>query len=273
MTLALIEQETKEKIALEEPFIDILDAIAAAIALDYLSGTINLSKFDDDLELALKDQYEKVGNDFYDRIDRRLPDDIKATDSEIEEILAALSLYYLVRAPKQRRHIQETTQKNIIEVRQFGDSYARQQAVIGKPVTAIEKRIIESDKLVTHIRARNKTISARETQDVAETAKQAEASVLVGQKPQIIEPNRNPVKVTKTWYTQGDEKVRRPPKSAFNHVAADLQKVDVNMPFTVSDESLMYPGDESLGASLGNIINCRCGVNYSDNDIIGIRRR
>jgi hypothetical protein len=62
----------------------------------------------------------------------------------------------------------------------------------------------------------------------------------------------------KEWQTMGDILVRRPPKSSFNHVAANGQRVGIMEPFIVSGQLLMYPGDSSLGASKGNVINCRC---------------
>jgi ADP-heptose:LPS heptosyltransferase len=59
----------------------------------------------------------------------------------------------------------------------------------------------------------------------------------------------------KEWETMGDNLVRTSP---FNHVAANGQRVMINEPFVVSGELLMYPGDSSIGASAGNVVNCRC---------------
>lgn len=59
----------------------------------------------------------------------------------------------------------------------------------------------------------------------------------------------------KTWVTIGDKLVRVKP---FNHQAANGQEVGLLEPYIVSGQMLNYPGDTSLGASLGNIINCRC---------------
>lgn len=62
----------------------------------------------------------------------------------------------------------------------------------------------------------------------------------------------------KEWETMGDGKVRRPPESSFNHVAANGQRVGIMEPYIVSGQLLMYPGDTSMGASIGNVANCRC---------------
>jgi hypothetical protein len=56
----------------------------------------------------------------------------------------------------------------------------------------------------------------------------------------------------KTWVTMGDAKVRA------WHKAANFQTVPVNEPFIVDGESLMRPGDTSMGASMRNIARCRC---------------
>ena len=46
------------------------------------------------------------------------------------------------------------------------------------------------------------------------------------------------------------------------HDLANGQKRDLNEPFEVDGELLMFPGDISLGATAKNIVNCRCTVTY-----------
>lgn len=61
----------------------------------------------------------------------------------------------------------------------------------------------------------------------------------------------------KQWLTMGDKKVRT------SHVFANNQTVQINQPFVMgSGAVLMYPGDSSLGAPLGDVINCRCYAAY-----------
>lgn len=62
-----------------------------------------------------------------------------------------------------------------------------------------------------------------------------------------------------TWLTAQDARVRRPTASnRFDHVSADGLITEVGIPFLVSGERLLFPGDSSQGASIGNIVNCRC---------------
>lgn len=60
----------------------------------------------------------------------------------------------------------------------------------------------------------------------------------------------------KEWISAGDDRTRE------DHFDVDGQIVAMNEPFEVGGEQLDYPGDGSLGASAGNIINCRCGIGY-----------
>ena len=65
----------------------------------------------------------------------------------------------------------------------------------------------------------------------------------------------------KRWLTSRDARVRRPTGSSpFDHRSAEGQTVPVDKPFIVSGEPLMFPGDSSRGASIGNVANCRCSV-------------
>lgn len=60
------------------------------------------------------------------------------------------------------------------------------------------------------------------------------------------------VVIGKEWINTADSKTR------LDHVFAGGQRKKLNEPFIVGGETLMYPGDNSLGASARNIIQCRC---------------
>jgi hypothetical protein len=73
----------------------------------------------------------------------------------------------------------------------------------------------------------------------------------------------------KYWITERDDRVRgnpygQYPDSNFDHWHADKQSVPLDDPFLVSGEQLRFPGDTQLGASLGNVINCRCFLAYDE---------
>jgi len=97
------------------------------------------------------------------------------------------------------------------------------------------------------------TIISFETQSSAEATKLIEAELLSGLTPSIIQPvSFVRTSTTKKWRTVGDSIVRTKP---FNHRAADFQVVKITEPFIVGGQSLMHPGDVSLGASIGNTAN------------------
>ena len=61
---------------------------------------------------------------------------------------------------------------------------------------------------------------------------------------------------TKIWNTMEDEKVRP------SHAAANGQRRPIGEPFQLAGGLLQQPRDSSLGASLGEVINCRCIASY-----------
>lgn len=60
----------------------------------------------------------------------------------------------------------------------------------------------------------------------------------------------------KRWKSYRDERVRA------DHADVDRQVVDISRPFRVGKYMMMYPKDDSLGAGLEEIVNCRCSVEY-----------
>ena len=60
----------------------------------------------------------------------------------------------------------------------------------------------------------------------------------------------------KVWQALGDSKTRS------SHSRADGQQKQIDEPFVLPGGLLQYPGDASLGASLSEIIGCRCATVY-----------
>ena len=66
----------------------------------------------------------------------------------------------------------------------------------------------------------------------------------------------------KKWIAFGDERVR------MDHANVDGEVVDINKPFHVGGYLMMFPKDDSLGAGLEEIVNCRCSVEYLQDRVI-----
>ena len=62
--------------------------------------------------------------------------------------------------------------------------------------------------------------------------------------------------LNKVWLATEDAHTRP------THAEADGQTVGMDEPFNVGGSQLMYPGDSSLGADAGEIVNCRCTQFY-----------
>lgn len=169
------------------------------------------------------------------------------------------------RADFAAKKIIKTTQSNMDEALNdaFVDLAAENQGVVSNA----EISVTAARGLTPLLEARTDIISLMETQSAAETAKLFEAQAVSGLEPDLSEYISKPnlVKTTKVWITMGDDKVRHPPGSKFDHVAAEGQEQNMNDFYIVSGEKLMQPGDMTQGASAGNVFGCRCSSQYRVN--------
>ena len=155
--------------------------------------------------------------------------------------------------------LDNTTNKVILEAVERAKVVAFSE---GLPMTNEVISALAVQKLRTNFSGRVSTIALTETQVSAETFKRIESAVISrgGDVSPIeistgeIEPNPQSIK---EWSAILDARVRNP------HAVADGQIKNINDPFVVDGERLMFPGDSSLGASAGNYINCRCSALYS----------
>lgn len=99
------------------------------------------------------------------------------------------------------------------------------------------------------LKGRAGTIANMNTQGVAE-------ETLAEQLPIQIVPDAEAETIVNRWVSMEDSRVRPA------HAQAHGQIVRVDEAFTVGGEKLKFPGDTSLGASLGNVINCRCSAEF-----------
>lgn len=66
--------------------------------------------------------------------------------------------------------------------------------------------------------------------------------------------------LVKEWVATRDKRTRDSHEHAEEQYSAN--PIPLDDPFTVSNNSLMFPGDSSLGASAGEVVNCRCTEVY-----------
>jgi hypothetical protein len=202
--------------------------------------TLNASIFKTDLSQILNKHYRDTAGKFSKFVIDDLNKTLKAAgeekvDADNPEILAVLLMFIQQNVQRSVDQITATSNSNMVKAVESagGDS------------TAAYKQLQELNF------GRSKVIAVTETQKAAEGSKQviAQRAARVVTGASIV---RKVIISIKTWVTVGDSDVRD------WHAIANRQEVPLDDPFSVAGEFLMHPGDDSLGASLSNIIHCRC---------------
>lgn len=231
------------------------------------TGTIvNTDNYKNEIEAIFRQTYRKVNAEFSmvfenDLIEEQAKAKTESRKKELSTviglrnktepiILASLIAWSHTQAPAQsgfvvdtwnkiiNKNVNDTTAQNIL------DEKPTDNATIAKATKAPLK-----DELKTH----NEVVSMQEVQTATENAKHTEVVEL---NKSIIDEGSIQKRIEKTWITMGDLNVRD------THARANNQRRELNDPFLVGGEFLRYPKDTSLGASLGNVINCRCKSIY-----------
>ena len=183
-------------------------------------------------------------------------------EDEIDEELlaAALMAYREQNIPNQTAFITNTNMNDMRDAIRMAQEEARLEDVT---LTNAELALAAAAILRRKFNSRVNRIATQETETVAEATKFIEAEVASDLTPTILGGSVAAVTETlKKWHNMGDSKVRRPPQSQFDHWSVGGQTVGLLEPFIVSGERLMYPKDTSLGASFGNVVECRCMDEY-----------
>lgn len=227
---------------------------------------IDISNYINELEAILTKTYRKVNNEFSqvyldslideknkaatESRQNRLNDVIKIRNKTEPIILASLIGWSQLQAPQQRAFISNTWDKII---RKNVDDTMAEQIMNEKPID--NETIANKTKkpLNDELKIHNELISTQEVQTATENAKYTEVNEL----NTSLKTNQTIAeRIEKVWVTMGDLKVRDA------HMRANNQRREINDPFLVGGELLMYPKDTSLGASMANVINCRCKSVY-----------
>ena len=190
----------------------------------------DFNSFSPELESVLKKNYRKIGKDFKtisrDKFKLELNDDIKI---KIDELVSRKTFE---RAAIASGVILATSQKRLRDIFNTAESKDRID------IAAETKKKLKQDN-----NSRATTIAQTETQNMAEFSKNTEAAEITAAGVVILK---------KRWNATLDNKTRPA------HAIADGQTQRITDPYNVDGQLLMYPGDMSLGATVGNTINCRC---------------
>lgn len=202
-----------------------------------------IDKFHEESLKLLQGHYDKVATRFNKRIIEEIGVPV-AYAAILNSIQQRTDLHHAIRADASARVISKTTQKDLLSSVQEANQELIERDKRPTRDNVARKAQLKFDQ---KSQARLNTISTTETENPAEHAKQAEFAMLVWGVAALRDRKKQ-----KQWQTILDSRTR------FHHVEADNQIVLFNKPYTVGGQLLMYPGDVSLGATIDNVINCRC---------------
>jgi hypothetical protein len=161
----------------------------------------------------------------------------------IDETMSNMDHYIVSRETFVSPEILATTEKNFEQATKFVDGVLDETQTV---VTLEERNSLIMNNLNQRVENRKPGIAETETQNIYQATKQ-EMGGYVSEKAARVGQS-----LDKRWIATLDQKTRP------EHVKAHGQKVPQNSLFTVWGEHLMYPGDTGHGASLKNVIRCRC---------------
>jgi len=259
-----VDSDTKEKIRLElvlyKEVATLVNKIAKANAKSITETGLPISSnvFLRDWIALLKNHYKRVSESFFGNIelDTIDSDDNELSESEEGDVLIALDQWGNNKSEINAGIITNTTQE------QMNQALEDAKRVLMQQDQSLDNRTIAMTATLFFLKkreSRSKLIALVETQSAAETTKLFESVALSGENPTLLlGPSRATLKTKtiKKWHTVGDDRVRP------HHSEAEGKTKTLGEPFTVGGEKLMFPGDASLGATAGNLMNCRCSLTY-----------
>lgn len=179
-----------------------------------------------------------------------------------------LFLFALSRRNRDTRYLSETFRKRYLSsVKKVTEPDQKMQRYIRKVCDSIVKTTLKSeqDDGKKQGEALTDSDAIKVSQDSYAVSIERAISVAENEANAILngEEYSNAVKngcTKKRWKSYRDERVRA------DHADVDGQVVDISRPFRVGKYMMMYPKDDSLGAGLEEIVNCRCSVEYLQDD-------
>lgn len=165
-----------------------------------------------------------------------------------------LFLFALSKRNQDKQYLSEAFQKRYLSsVKKVAEPDQKMQRYIRKVCDSIVDTTLKGGPLTTSKANKPQdpyVVSVDRATNVAEN----EANAILNGDEYITAVKNGCTK--KRWKSYRDERVRA------DHADVDGQVVDISRPFRVGKYMMMYPKDDSLGAGLEEIVNCRCSVEY-----------
>lgn len=178
-----------------------------------------------------------------------LTEEEKKERIRLAEMLEIVVLFYflLLSESQTENYIQMIYEKYI--------SVAMEFLKLSNVPSYLETYAREFAENVTRVTEENISDEYYTSKDRAMFIAENEANAM-GNYRQQIEAVKSEMKY-KTWKTKNDFRVRH------THKEVNERTIGIFDVFKVGDSEMMFPKDESLGASAQEIVNCRCVVHYS----------
>lgn len=248
------------KIALENELIRPLFRALAVLAWSWARASGALNVFE---RTGHQQAIERVLSGHYARVAMVATGRSPTADATIDQ--AALSLrhgsHMRTRAQRQAQRMVQALERDLVTILQaqpFDDVSVKADEPQKPSFTAsyLAKFKTTAQQAIAKVKAKIKAIANVETQEIAESSRF-----------EWVEQEKATGRVVMIWRNMGDERVRGNPsgiyaRSHFDHWSAEGQERPVDIPFDISGEQMKFPGDASLGASIGNRINCRCTAEF-----------
>jgi hypothetical protein len=256
-----LRDQLRHKIILEERFRREVRRLFNRIRIEFRIGISTRSikraaNYNPRWVVLLENHYTRVQKTFRGVV----KNDEKQNEQENnDEVSSALLLWAFINSIDVARAITNTNQRNMDDaIAQARQAFSDEG---NTSYTTRELAALSAIMLNRKFRGRETSIIITETQRAAESTKLIEAFGEAGLPPDaVVTQGRVPVtNAIKEWVDVGDKDVRR------GHHAGEVASVSIDRPFIVNGQQLMYPGDNSRGAAVGNTINCRCGSFYTFN--------
>ena len=169
-----------------------------------------------------------------------------------------LFLFALSKRNQDKQYLSEAFQKRYLSsVQKVAEPDQKMQRYIRKVCDSIVDTTLKGGSLTTS-KANKPQDPYAVSVDRATNVAENEANAILNGDEYITAVKNGCTK--KRWKSFRDERVRA------DHADVDGQVVDISRPFRVGKYVMMYPKDDSLGAGLEEIVNCRCSVEYLKSD-------
>jgi hypothetical protein len=208
-----------------------------------------LDEFQKELEKLLNDQHITVASKFSNHVRNNLGQpDVNASGIQ-RKLDANIRGYAANRSHMYSHSITDTTRDNFSNV--IREAYV---SAAKMDIDATDENIakLASDHLGQIFGGRSINIGTTETEVAKENGKILEYDTLSAMNAVFNGRNINDMRSSKIWISVLDDHTRT------SHVEADSQVVGIDDAFTVGEDQMLFPKDDSLGAGPEEIINCRC---------------